>query len=151
MAGHDFAHGRETAVAGGACQAPSEDALGVSASCSACVAGVGVTPHGLDVAIADITGALLAEAQIPKTPSESYLAGPELHRVIDEAASRAGIAVKDLDQVVVGLPGIVDIQSATHDDPSAVPPRAHIQVAERIGWMERAHELPTFERYPPQG
>jgi len=78
---------------------------------SACVAGVGVTPHGLDVAIADITGALLAEAQIPKTPSESYLAGPELHRVIDEAASRAGIAVKDLDQVVVGLPGIVDIQT----------------------------------------
>ena len=47
------------------------------------------------------------------------------------------------------LPGIVDIQSATYDDPGAVPPRAHIQVAERIGWMERAHELPAFERYPP--
>jgi hypothetical protein len=30
-----------------------------------------------------------------------------------------------------------------------VPARAHIQVAERIGWMEQAHELPTFERYPP--
>jgi hypothetical protein len=27
----------------------------------------------------------------------------------------------------------------------------HIQVADRIRWMERAHELPTFERYPPQG
>jgi hypothetical protein len=26
----------------------------------------------------------------------------------------------------------------------------HIQTAERIRWMERAHELPTFERYPPQ-
>jgi hypothetical protein len=26
----------------------------------------------------------------------------------------------------------------------------HVQTAERIGWMERAHELPTFERYPPQ-
>jgi len=48
------------------------------------------------------------------------------------------------------LPGIIDIQSATYDDPNAVPPRAHIQVAERIQWMERAHELPTFERYPPQ-
>lgn len=47
------------------------------------------------------------------------------------------------------LPGIVDIQSATYDDPNAVPARAHIQIAERIGWMERAHELPTFERYPP--
>lgn len=48
------------------------------------------------------------------------------------------------------LPGIIDIQSATYDDPEAVPPQAHIQVAERIQWMERAHELPTFDRYPPQ-
>jgi hypothetical protein len=47
------------------------------------------------------------------------------------------------------LPGIIDIQSATYDEPNAVPPRAHIQVAERIPWMERAHELPAFERYPP--
>ena len=48
------------------------------------------------------------------------------------------------------LPGIVDIQSATYDDPDAVPAMVHIQTAERIRWMERAHELPTFERYPPQ-
>lgn len=48
------------------------------------------------------------------------------------------------------LPGIVDIQSATYDDPDAVPARAHIQVAERIGWMETAHELPAFERFPPK-
>ena len=47
------------------------------------------------------------------------------------------------------LPGIIDIQSGTYDDPNAVPPRAHIQVAERIPWMERVHELPTFERFPP--
>jgi hypothetical protein len=47
------------------------------------------------------------------------------------------------------LPGIIDIQSATYDDPEAVPARAHIQVAERIRWMERAHELPTFDRFPP--
>ena len=50
----------------------------------------------------------------------------------------------------VMLPGIVDIQSATYDDPDAVPARAHIQVADRIGWMEHAHELPEFERFPPQ-
>ena len=48
------------------------------------------------------------------------------------------------------LPGIIDIQSATYDDPDSVPARAHIQVAERIKWMESAHELPAFERYPPQ-
>lgn len=48
------------------------------------------------------------------------------------------------------LPGIIDVQSATYDDPNAVPARAHIQVAERIPWMERAHELPAFERFPAE-
>jgi hypothetical protein len=48
------------------------------------------------------------------------------------------------------LPGIIDVQSATYDNPDAIPARAHIQVADRISWMERAHELPVFERYPPQ-
>lgn len=47
------------------------------------------------------------------------------------------------------LPGIVDIQSATYDDPDAVPAQAHIQTADRIGWMKDAHALPEFERYPP--
>ena len=36
------------------------------------------------------------------------------------------------------LPGILDVQSATYDNPDAVPARAHIQVADRISWMERA-------------
>ncbi|CAN7169943.1 GFA family protein [Bradyrhizobium sp. LjRoot220] len=48
------------------------------------------------------------------------------------------------------LPGMIDVQSGTYDDPDVVPVMAHIQVAERIGWMERAHELPVFERYPAQ-
>jgi hypothetical protein len=47
------------------------------------------------------------------------------------------------------LPGIIDVQSATYDDPNLVAPQAHIQVAERIGWMEKAHELPAFDRFPP--
>jgi hypothetical protein len=47
------------------------------------------------------------------------------------------------------LPGIIDIQSATYDDPETVPARVHIQVTERIKWMERAHELPEFDRFPP--
>jgi hypothetical protein len=49
----------------------------------------------------------------------------------------------------VMLPGIIDIQSATYDDPNAVPARLHIQVAERIEWMKDAHTLPAFERFPP--
>jgi len=46
------------------------------------------------------------------------------------------------------FPGQIDVQIATLDDPDAIRPDAQIQVAERIGWMERAHELPQFERYP---
>lgn len=48
------------------------------------------------------------------------------------------------------LPGIIDVQSATLDHPNALPPQAQVQVAERISWMVRAHELPSFDRYPPQ-
>ena len=51
----------------------------------------------------------------------------------------------------VVLPGIIDVQSATLDDPELLPPRVHIQVADRLGWMKAAHELPAFERYPPRG
>ena len=47
------------------------------------------------------------------------------------------------------LPGLIDIQSGTLDDPDALPPTAQIQVADRLGWMRSAHALPEFERYPP--
>lgn len=46
------------------------------------------------------------------------------------------------------FPGMVDVQSATLDDPGGMPIQAQIQTAERIGWMEDVHELPGFERYP---
>lgn len=49
------------------------------------------------------------------------------------------------------LPGLVDVQTATLDDPEAFAPLAHIQVAERIGWMAQAHQLPQFDRYPDGG
>lgn len=46
------------------------------------------------------------------------------------------------------LPGIVDVQSATLDDPDALPAQSHIQTAERIGWMAQQHALPAFARFP---
>jgi hypothetical protein len=60
---------------------------------------------------------------------------------------RCGTSLFFVNEVV--LPGLVDVQTGTLDEPEALPAQAHIQVAERIGWMERAHELPTFERFPP--
>ena len=47
------------------------------------------------------------------------------------------------------LPGIIDVRTATLDDPEALPPECHMQTAERLGWTEKVHELPAFERFPP--
>ena len=47
------------------------------------------------------------------------------------------------------LLGLVDIQSATYNDPEEIPAQAQIQTAERIGWMKGIPRLPEFERYPP--
>lgn len=46
------------------------------------------------------------------------------------------------------LPGIVDVQTATLDDPDALPPAVQIQTAERLHWMQHIQEIPEFERFP---
>lgn len=48
------------------------------------------------------------------------------------------------------LPGMIDIQSATLDDPGVLVLESQIQTAERIGWMKTIEDLPSFERYPGQ-
>lgn len=47
------------------------------------------------------------------------------------------------------FPGLIDVQSATLDDPDLIPAQVQIQTAERIGWMAKLDSLPAFERYPP--
>lgn len=47
------------------------------------------------------------------------------------------------------FPGQIDVQTATLDDPGALPLTAQIQTAERVGWMVGLDDLPAFERYPP--
>lgn len=46
------------------------------------------------------------------------------------------------------VPGLVDVQSATFDEPDKVPAQMQIQTADRIAWMAHIHELPQSERYP---
>ncbi|MDP5102888.1 MAG: GFA family protein [Erythrobacter sp.] len=46
------------------------------------------------------------------------------------------------------FPGMIDVQTATLDNPDLAPPTEQIQLADRIGWMEHAHSLPGFDRYP---
>jgi len=49
------------------------------------------------------------------------------------------------------FPGMIDVQSATLDDPDAIALGAQIQLADRIGWMGHLDDVPGFERYPPMG
>ncbi|URW75473.1 GFA family protein [Sphingomonas donggukensis] len=46
------------------------------------------------------------------------------------------------------FPGMIDVQTATLDDPDAIPLGIQVQTAEEIGWMKTAHAVPRFERYP---
>jgi hypothetical protein len=48
------------------------------------------------------------------------------------------------------LPGIIDIQTGTLDDPNQLPARCHIQTADRVSWVAEISHLPEFERFPPQ-
>ena len=46
------------------------------------------------------------------------------------------------------FPNQIDVQTATLDDPGAIVPQAQIQMAERIGWMDKLDSMPRFDRYP---
>jgi hypothetical protein len=46
------------------------------------------------------------------------------------------------------LPGLVDIQTCTLDDPEALTPRLHVQAAEQLGWTLELENLPKFDRFP---
>ncbi|WP_108810348.1 GFA family protein [Sphingorhabdus sp. Alg231-15] len=48
------------------------------------------------------------------------------------------------------LPGMIDVQTATLDQPDNYIPEMNIQTAEQISWEKVAHEMPSFDRFPPQ-
>lgn len=50
----------------------------------------------------------------------------------------------------VALPGLVDVQTGTFDNPEAHPPQVHVQYAEHISWMDEIDKLPKFARFPGQ-
>lgn len=46
------------------------------------------------------------------------------------------------------LPGVVEVQTGTLDDPDSLPPTLQIQTAERLRWMRHLDTLPAHERFP---
>ncbi|SEQ55085.1 Sugar kinase of the NBD/HSP70 family, may contain an N-terminal HTH domain [Lentzea xinjiangensis] len=69
------------------------------------VAAVALTPELIDVAIADITGSLLAEHSAPMPKDNTLRAFRE---TVQKAAVLAGLRLDALSHVVVGTPGAVD-------------------------------------------
>jgi predicted NBD/HSP70 family sugar kinase len=78
---------------------------------SAFVGGIDVSVHGIRAAVADVTGRTVASSNRRCEPGERYDAQERLCAVIDDVARQAGISPFEIDQMVVGLPGIVDTES----------------------------------------
>jgi hypothetical protein len=49
------------------------------------------------------------------------------------------------------LPGLIDVQSVTLDDPSAFAPTARVQTAEQPDWIDALFTLPASARYGGPG
>jgi len=73
----------------------------------------------------------------------SYASSPGVTR---QFCGTCGTGMFFLNEAI--FPGQVDIQSSTFDDPDAIAPQAHIQVADAPAWMAGTDELPKFERFP---
>ncbi|MCC7462687.1 MAG: GFA family protein [Gammaproteobacteria bacterium] len=48
------------------------------------------------------------------------------------------------------LPGLVDVQASTLDNPNALPPTVQVQIAERQSWLPHLGTLAGFERFPSE-
>ena len=46
------------------------------------------------------------------------------------------------------MPGVVDILTATLDQPGAHAPRLHVQMADALPWEATLDDLPKFDRFP---
>ena len=46
------------------------------------------------------------------------------------------------------MPGVVDILTATLDEPDAFPPKLHVQMADGLPWEDSIESLPKFRRFP---
>lgn len=97
------------------------------------VAGLEVTNHGIDIALADITGELIASVHWSCQPNDRYDALERLKVMLDDLASKAGIALRNIDQFVVGLPGIVDAESGNLRRGLQLPNWEGFHIAEMIG------------------
>ena len=87
-------------------------------------------------------GVNAGELEIEGTPNEYRSSA----NTIRSFCGRCGTGLFYVNDVV--LPGMIDVQIATLDEPETLPPAMHVQVAERLSWMRAGQTLPEFDRYP---
>lgn len=75
---------------------------------AAYVAGVDLTPGHMSVAIADITGDVVAEHEVTTSRRPPADPLPRLRAAIEAAASQVGLRAGELHHVVIGAPGAID-------------------------------------------
>lgn len=75
--------------------------------------------------------------------AKSYASSPGVERLF---CGDCGTSLFYVNETI--FPNMIDVQSATLENPDAVPLMAQIQTDERIGWMEALDGLPSFPRYP---
>ena len=75
---------------------------------SAYVAGMDVTPERIMAAVADVTGRVLAEFELPTPGRGGGNAAVRTRRALRGATAAAGLAISDLRHVVLGTPGALD-------------------------------------------
>lgn len=46
------------------------------------------------------------------------------------------------------MPGLVDVQVATLDNPEDWPPQLQVQIAEKLQWIDESVHMPEYQRYP---
>ncbi|MDI2129822.1 ROK family transcriptional regulator [Yinghuangia seranimata] len=72
------------------------------------VAGLDVTPARIDVAVADLSGHVVAEYRLPTPRRAPVNVAARLREAVAAATASAGLAPADLTHVVIGMPGAFD-------------------------------------------
>lgn len=102
-------------------------------------AGLDVTPAGIRVAVADITGTVLAEHRVPTTgrPADAGTTAARVGEAVADTLRLAGLAPGSLREAVIGVPGALDpstgeLRYADHL-PGWHSPRLVADLADAIG------------------
>jgi predicted NBD/HSP70 family sugar kinase len=109
---------------------------------SSFVVGIDVTRHGIDAALADLTGKTIATVYRACEPDERYDAHDRLFKVVEELTEQASLQPGAIDQFVVGLPGIVDIEHGNLRKGQQLRNWEGFHIADAISeWIGHGHVL----------